>query len=97
MLRPLKDFKEHNVNLVHIESRSSERVPGYEFLVELDSTVGTLKDFEGCQDQSSYSKVITRNILDNPEAVPWFPREIQDLDRFANQILLLHIRIRAGL
>ena len=31
----LKIFKEHNVNLVHIESRSSERVPGYEFMVEV--------------------------------------------------------------
>ena len=31
----LKIFKEHNVNLLHIESRSSERVPGYEFMVEV--------------------------------------------------------------
>jgi len=84
----LKIFKENNVNLLHIESRSSVRVPGYEFMVEIDSSVG---DIEGAikrlQDQSSYFKVITRNIADNPEAVPWFPRKIQDLDRFANQIL----------
>ena len=101
----LKIFKEHNVNLLHIESRSSVRVPGYEFMVEvginatscqmldhsyfkIDAKVG---DIEGAlkvvQDQSSYFQVITRNIEDNPEAVPWFPRKIQDLDRFANQIL----------
>ena len=30
----LKIFKENNVNLLHIESRSSVRVPGYEFMVE---------------------------------------------------------------
>merc|ERR1711884_529586 len=84
----LKIFKEHNVNLLHIESRSSVRVPGYEFIVEIDSKVG---DIEGAlkiiQDQSSYFQIITRNIKDNPEAVPWFPRKIQDLDKFANQIL----------
>ena len=28
-------FEEHNVNLLHIESRSSVRVPGYEFIVEV--------------------------------------------------------------
>merc|ERR1712223_1965438 len=84
----LRIFKEHNVNLLHIESRSSVRVPGYEFIVEIDSKVG---DIEGAlkiiQDQSSYFQIITRNIKDNPEAVPWFPRKIQDLDKFANQIL----------
>ena len=31
--------------------------------------------------------MITRHIEDNPQAVPWFPRKIQDLDKFANQIL----------
>ena len=31
----LKIFKENNVNLLHIESRSSVRVPGYEFMVEV--------------------------------------------------------------
>merc|ERR1712227_1098679 len=84
----LRIFKEYNVNLLHIESRSSVRLPGYEFMVEIDSKVG---DIEGAlkvvQDKASYFKVITRNIEDNPEAVPWFPRKIQDLDKFANQIL----------
>jgi len=84
----LKIFKENNVNLLHIESRSSVRVPGYEFMVEIDSSVGDIEGaIKSLQDQSSYFKVITRNIADNPEAVPWFPRKIQDLDRFANQIL----------
>jgi len=84
----LRIFKEHNVNLLHIESRSSVRVPGYEFIVEIDSKVGNIEGaLKIIQDQSSYFQVITRNIEDNPEAVPWFPRKIQDLDKFANQIL----------
>ena len=33
----LRIFKEYNVNLLHIESRSSVRLPGYEFMVEIDS------------------------------------------------------------
>merc|ERR1711936_34275 len=84
----LRIFKEHDVNLLHIESRSSVRVPGYEFIVEIDSKVGNIEGaLKIIQDQSSYFQVITRNIEDNPEAVPWFPRKIQDLDKFANQIL----------
>merc|ERR1711936_1002089 len=84
----LRIFKEHNVNLLHIESRSSVRVPGYEFIVEIDSKVGNIEGaLKIIQDQSSYFQIITRNIKDNPEAVPWFPRKIQDLDKFANQIL----------
>jgi phenylalanine-4-hydroxylase len=31
--------------------------------------------------------VISRNHQDNKDTVPWFPRRIQDLDKFANQIL----------
>eukprot|EP00092_Neocalanus_flemingeri_P019520 GFUD01021146.1.p1 GENE.GFUD01021146.1~~GFUD01021146.1.p1 ORF type:complete len:478 (+),score=130.35 GFUD01021146.1:42-1436(+) len=84
----LKIFKRHQVNLLHIESRSSIRVPGYEFIVEVDSSVG---DVEGALDnikqESSYFQIITRNYKENAEAVPWFPRKIQDLDKFANQIL----------
>lgn len=84
----LKIFKTHDVNLVHIESRSSTRVPGYEFFVECDGRVGSLaKALEDLKENASYFNVISRDYKDNTSAVPWFPRRIRDLDRFANQIL----------
>jgi len=84
----LKIFKKHQVNLLHIESRSSIKVPGYEFMVEVDSAVGDIEGaLENIKQESSYFQIITRNYKDNSEAVPWFPRKIQELDKFANQIL----------
>lgn len=34
-----------------------------------------------------YVNVISREYKDNKESIPWFPKNIKDLDRFANQIL----------
>ncbi|XP_065352509.1 protein henna isoform X1 [Cloeon dipterum] len=88
----LKLFEENEVNLLHIESRPSKRQHGhYEFMFECDPTTGNLdvatnKLRESCE----YLQVILRNHNDNKklgESVPWFPRRIRDLDRFANQIL----------
>ncbi|KAI8115636.1 Protein henna [Lucilia cuprina] len=84
----LKIFTKHNVNLFHIESRSSLRVPGYEFFVECDTKSGELgKAIDELREICSYFNVISRDYKDNVSAVPWFPRRIRDLDRFANQIL----------
>ncbi|XP_055913446.1 protein henna [Eupeodes corollae] len=84
----LKIFQKNNVNLVHIESRSSTRVPGYEFFVECDGKVGSLGSaIDDLKENASYFNVISRDYKDNTSAVPWFPRRIRDLDRFANQIL----------
>merc|ERR1712025_590849 len=84
----LKIFKRHRVNLRHIESRSSIKVPGYELMVEVESSFG---DVEGAlsdiKSSSSYFQIITRDYKDNADSVPWFPRKIQELDKFANQIL----------
>lgn len=74
--------------MVHIESRSSLRVPGYEFFVECDAKTGGLGGaIEELREMCSYFNVISRDYKDNLSAVPWFPRRIRDLDRFANQIL----------
>lgn len=84
----LSIFKKHKVNLTHIETRSSNRVSGYEFLVECDSNAGCLSEaIEKLKEICSYFSVISRDHLDNTSTVPWFPKKIRDLDRFANQIL----------
>lgn len=62
----LKIFTEHNVNLVHIESRSSTRQPGYEFYAECDSRSGNLGAALGAlQKRCSYFTVISRDYKDN--------------------------------
>ncbi|XP_058459186.1 protein henna [Malaya genurostris] len=88
LAKMLKIFDEHRVNLLHIESRSSTRGPGYEFMVECDSKSKNLgAAIETVRDQSDYFNIISRDYKDNEATVPWFPRRIRDLDRFANQIL----------
>lgn len=84
----LEIFKNHKVNLVHIESRSSLRGPGYEFFVECDGkSPGLTKAIDELRNSCNYFKVITHDLKDNQAAIPWFPRRIRDLDQFANQIL----------
>jgi len=85
----LKVFQQHKVNLLHIESRSSKRQPGnYEFIVEIDNQSGDVNAaLETLKQQSAYMQIISRNYKDGQDSVPWFPGRIQDLDRFANQIL----------
>jgi phenylalanine-4-hydroxylase len=85
----LKIFKNHSVNLLHIESRSSKRSPGnYEFIVEIESDSGDSSSaIEELRAKSSYLQIISRDHQKNQESIPWFPGRIQELDRFANQIL----------
>lgn len=88
LAKSLKIFNDKNVNLLHIESRSSARKPGYEFLVECDGSTGSLGEaIEELKLTCTYFSVISRDYKDNTTAVPWFPRRIRELDRFANQIL----------
>lgn len=88
LAKSLKIFKDNDVNLLHIESRSSTRVPGYEFFIEAESKSGNLgQAIDELKDSCSYFSVISRDYKDNTSTVPWFPRRIRDLDRFANQIL----------
>ncbi|XP_011504492.1 PREDICTED: protein henna [Ceratosolen solmsi marchali] len=84
----LQLFAKHKVNLLHIESRSSLRQPnGYEFVVECAPGGNLSAVVEALEKQCEYFSIISRNYKDNLGTVPWFPRRIRDLDKFANQIL----------
>jgi len=85
----LKIFEKHGVNLLHIESRPSKKaLANYEFVIETSSDFG---DPDGAGEElktiSNYVQVVSREHQGHKKTVPWFPRRIKDLDRFANQIL----------
>jgi len=66
LAKTLKIFEDNNVNLVHIESRSSTRRPGYEFFVECDSTTGSLgKAIDDLKSKCGYLSIISRDYQDN--------------------------------
>ncbi|XP_059157486.1 protein henna-like isoform X2 [Physella acuta] len=86
----LKVFEEHGVNLHHIESRPSRGDPkSFEFFVACDNQTGGLKEAIDHLRKSANKLTILSRKVENGESdeVPWFPRRIKDLDRFANQIL----------
>ncbi|RWS22792.1 Protein henna-like protein, partial [Leptotrombidium deliense] len=81
----LKIFKDNDVNLFHIESRSSRRSENdYEFYVELGTETGnTHKAIEQLRSITQYMKICSRDHKNNAESVPWFPQKINDLDKFS--------------
>ncbi|XP_076444610.1 protein henna-like isoform X2 [Babylonia areolata] len=85
----LKVFEKNHVNLHHIESRpSSEAKDSYEFFVACDNLRGGLEEaIDTLRDHTTSLQVLSRNPKEQGDEVPWFPRKIRDLDRFANQIL----------
>lgn len=66
LARFLGIFSGHGVNLSHIESRSSARRPGYEFMVECEHGIG---DFGAAladlKKDVGYLNIISRNYKDN--------------------------------
>ncbi|XP_058792140.1 protein henna isoform X2 [Phymastichus coffea] len=88
LTRYLLLFAKYDINLLHIESRSSLRqADGYEFFVECAPGGDLGSAIKELQRQCGYFSIISRNYRDNLGTVPWFPRRIRDLDKFANQIL----------
>ncbi|BFZ24847.1 hypothetical protein BsWGS_27886 [Bradybaena similaris] len=87
----LKVFEKHGVNLYHIESRPAHSDPNsFEFFVACDNHTGSLKDaVEDLKTLTSKVTLLSRNSSNGTsgDEVPWFPRRVKELDRFANQIL----------
>ncbi|XP_078273253.1 phenylalanine-4-hydroxylase [Rhinoraja longicauda] len=89
LAKALRLFEEKGVNLTHIESRPSHLKNGeYEFFIDLDcKSISSLEEILHSlrQEISGGVHELSRDKI--KDTVPWFPRTIQDLDRFANQIL----------
>lgn len=81
-------FKRNGISLSHIESRSSTRDPGeYDFLIEFkegDCDLRAITDH--LKQQSKYLQIVSPKAIVK-DAVPWFPRKIQDLDQCKEHIL----------
>ncbi|XP_072123511.1 phenylalanine-4-hydroxylase isoform X1 [Mobula birostris] len=89
LVKALRLFEEKGVNLTHIESRPSRLKNGqYEFFIDLDcKSVSSLEEVLQSLRQEICGTVHELSRGKIKDTVPWFPRAIQDLDRFANQIL----------
>ncbi|XP_068611550.1 phenylalanine-4-hydroxylase [Brachionichthys hirsutus] len=89
LARALRLFEEKGINLTHIESRPSRTNQGqFEFLINVDSSCSqALDDVIECMRTQICGQVHELTRSKEKDTVPWFPNDIQDLDRFANQIL----------
>lgn len=66
LARYLKTFEKHGVNLLHIESRPSVKVPSkYEFVVECAPSGDLGAAIHELKDLSDYFNIISRNYRDN--------------------------------
>jgi len=85
----LEIFKENKINLNHIESRASHsKKDHYEFIVscncndqEVQPVIDDLKMKMGAE------VIVLSRDPTKVSSTPWFPRRIEELDEFANQIL----------
>lgn len=59
-------IQKHKVNLIHIESRSSARLPGgYEFMVECAPGGNLGAAIESLKENSAYFSIVSRNHRNN--------------------------------
>uniref|UniRef100_A0AAZ3SWQ5 Phenylalanine-4-hydroxylase n=1 Tax=Oncorhynchus tshawytscha TaxID=74940 RepID=A0AAZ3SWQ5_ONCTS len=89
LAKALRLFEEKGINLMHIESRPSRlNNQEFEFFISVDTSYSKSLDevIDGLRTEiSGHVHELSRN--KQKDTVPWFPNDIQDLDRFANQIL----------
>ncbi|XP_060069229.1 phenylalanine-4-hydroxylase-like [Ylistrum balloti] len=84
-------FKKHKVNLSHIEYSQCKNGKGnYDFFMNCESRHSTT--FETMMDElrtfTTKLKIITDDSAEGkPGPVPWFPRKLSELDKFATKIL----------
>ncbi|KAM7330832.1 hypothetical protein ACRRTK_010021 [Alexandromys fortis] len=94
LIKALKIFQEKHVNLLHIESRKSNRRNSeLEIFVDCDISREQLNDiFPLLKSHTTVLSVDSPDQLagkeDVLETVPWFPKKISDLDFCANRVLM---------
>uniref|UniRef100_A0A2I2ZG02 Phenylalanine-4-hydroxylase n=1 Tax=Gorilla gorilla gorilla TaxID=9595 RepID=A0A2I2ZG02_GORGO len=89
LAKVLRLFEENDINLTHIESRPSRlKKDEYEFFTHLDKrSLPALTNIIKILRHDIGATVHELSRDKKKDTVPWFPRTIQELDRFANQIL----------
>ncbi|NXP72509.1 PH4H hydroxylase, partial [Ramphastos sulfuratus] len=89
LAKVLRTFEEKGINLTHIESRPSRlNKDEYEFFINLEGkNVPALDKIIKSLRSDIGATVHELSRTKKKDTVPWFPRSIEELDRFANQIL----------
>ncbi|XP_022350900.1 phenylalanine-4-hydroxylase [Enhydra lutris kenyoni] len=89
LAKVLRLFEENDINLTHIESRPSRlKKDEYEFFTYLDKrSIPVLANIIKILRHDIGATVHELSRDKTKDTVPWFPRTIQELDRFADQIL----------